>query len=89
MAACILFSLAPALQALRQTFQPALAEIRAGRWRFGKGLIVAQMAISVLLLIVAGLFGRTLINMYGLDPGFDRHGVVLFSINAERLGYTR
>jgi predicted permease len=88
LAACILFSLAPALQALRQTFQPALAEIRASRWRFGKGLIVAQMAISVLLLIVAGLFGRTLINMYSLDPGFDRHGVVLFSINAERLGYT-
>ncbi len=74
---------------MRQTFQPALAEIRAGRWRLSKGLIVAQMAISVLLLIVAGLFGRTLINMYGLDPGFDRHGVVLFSTNAERLGYTR
>jgi predicted permease len=86
--ACILFSLAPALQAMRQTFQPALAEIRAGRWRLGKGLIVAQMAISVLLLIVAGLFGRTLMNIYGLDAGFDRHGVVLFSTNAERLGYT-
>jgi predicted permease len=88
LAACILFSLAPALQAMRQTFQPALAEFRAGRWRLGKGLIVAQMAISVLLLIAAGLFGRTLINMYGLDSGFDRHGVVLFSTNAERLGYT-
>src|ERR1035438_3387418 len=46
------------------------------------------MAISVLLIIVAGLFCRTLINMYNLDPGFDRHGVVLFSTNAERLGYT-
>jgi predicted permease len=87
--ACILFSLTPALQATRQSFQPALAEVRAGRWRLGKGLIVAQMAISVLLLIGAGLFGRTLINMYALDPGFDRHGVILFSTNAAQLRYTR
>ena len=87
--ACILFSLTPALQATRQNFQPALAELRAGRWRLGKGLIVAQMAIAVLLLIGAGLFGRTLINMYSLDPGFDRRGVVLFSTNAAQLHYTR
>jgi predicted permease len=87
--ACLLFSLAPALQATRQSFQPALAEMRAGRWRLGKGLIVAQMAIAVLLLIGAGLFGRTLTNMYMLDPGFDRHGVVLFSTNAAQLRYTR
>ena len=87
--ACLLFSLTPALQATRQSFQPALAEARAGRWRLGKGLIVAQMAIAVLLLIGAGLFGRTLINMYSLDPGFERHGVVLFSTNAAQLRYTR
>jgi len=92
--ACILFSLTPALQATRQSFQPALAEVRAGRWRLGKGLIVAQMAITVLLLIGAGLFGRTLINMYALHPGFDWHGsdrqrVVLFSTNAAQLRYTR
>jgi len=88
-AACLLFSLAPALQATRPGFQPALAQIRASRWRLGKGLVVTQMAISVLLQIGAGLFGRTLINMYALDPGFDRHGVVLFSTNAARLNYTR
>jgi predicted permease len=87
--ACLLFSLTPALQATRQSFQPALAEARAGRWRLGKGLIVAQMAIAVLLLIGAGLFGRTLINIYSLDPGFERHGVVLFSTNAAQLRYTR
>ncbi len=87
--ACILFSLAPALQSIRLTVQPALAEIRAGRWRLGKGLIVVQMAVSVLLLIAAGLFGRTLLNMYSIDPGFERHGVVLFSTNALRLGYSR
>ena len=89
LAACMLFSAAPAVQAMRQSLQPWLAEIRAGRWRLGRGLIVAQMAISVLLLIGAGLFGRSIVNMYRLDPGFDRRGVVLFSTNAARLGYTR
>jgi predicted permease len=88
LAACILFSLAPALQTMWQSFQPALSEKRAGRWALGRGLVVAQMAISVLLLIGAGLFGRTLLNIYGMDPGFDRHGIVLFSTNAARLGYT-
>jgi predicted permease len=87
--ACIFFSLTPALQATRQSFQPALAEVRAVRWRLGKGLIVAQMAITILLLIGAGLFGRTLINMYSLDPGFNRQDVVLFSTNAAQLRYNR
>jgi len=47
------------------------------------------MAISVLLVIAAGLFVRTLLNIYQLNPGFDRHGVILFSTNAARMGYTR
>jgi predicted permease len=87
--ACVLFSFTPMIEATRQSFQPALAEARAGGWRLGKGLIVAQMAITVLLLIGAGLFGRTLLNMYSIDPGFERHGVVLFSTNAAQLRYTR
>lgn len=85
--ACILFSLAPAIQATRPRFQTALAEIRGGRWRLGQGLIVAQVAISLVLLIGAGLFGRTLVNMYQLDAGFDRQGVLMFSVNAKKAGY--
>jgi len=87
--ACALFSLAPALLATRQSFQPALAEIRAARWRLGKALVVAQMAISVLLLIGAGLFGQTLVKLYGQDLGFDKNGVVVFSTNAEGLEFPR
>ena len=86
-AASTLFSLAPALVATRQGLQPALADIRAARWRLGKGLLVAQMAISVMLLIGAGLFGRTLIKLYSQNPGFDGSGVVLFSTNAIGLKY--
>ena len=87
--ACILFSLTPALLATRQSFQPTLAEMRSSRWRLGKGLVVTQMAISVLLLIGAGLFGRTLINLYAQNPGFDERGVVLFSTSASGVGYDR
>jgi predicted permease len=86
--ACLLSSLAPAFLSARQTLQPGLAEARgSGRWRLGKGLIAAQVAISLLLLIGAGLFGRTLRNLYSVDAGFDRQGVVLFSINAGKAGY--
>jgi predicted permease len=84
-AACLLFSLAPALQATRQGIQPALAEARLGaRWRWGRGLIAAQVAISVLLVIGAGLFGRTLLRLYSLETGFHREDVVLISVKTDR-----
>ena len=83
-AACLLFSLAPAISASRQGIQPGLAEARGGaRWRLGRGLIAAQVAISVVLLIGAGLFGRTLLRLYSLETGFDRGDVLLFSANAD------
>jgi predicted permease len=84
---CLLFSLAPVIQATRANVQSALAEMRSARWRLGKGLVIAQMAISVLLLIGAGLFSRTLLEMYSQDSGFRAQGLVLFSTNLTRLGY--
>ena len=84
-AACLLFSLAPAIQATRQGIQPVLAEARLGaRWRWGRGLIAAQVAISILLLIGAGLFGRTLLRLYSLETGFHREDVILISVKTDR-----
>jgi putative ABC transport system permease protein len=84
-AACLLFSLAPAIQATRQAIHPALAEARSGaRWRWGRGLIVAQVAISVLLVIGAGLFGRTLLRLYASETGFHRQDVTLISVKTDR-----
>jgi predicted permease len=84
-AACLLFSLAPALQATRQGIQPALAEARLGaRWRWGRGLIAAQVAISLLLLIGAGLFGRTLVRLYSIETGFHPQDVILISVKTDR-----
>jgi predicted permease len=84
--ASLLFGLAPAVLASRPDFRPALSGIRGGRGRLGEGLIVAQVAISVLLLIAAGLFGRTLLNMYLLEPGFDAHNVLLFRVSTDKEG---
>lgn len=53
----------------------------------GKMLIVTQIAISLVLLVGASLFLRTLINLKTLDPGFRRGGVLTFEINADNAGY--
>ena len=52
------------------------------------GLALAQVAISMLLLICAGLFVRTLVNVRGLDVGMKTDGVVSFSVDPSG-GYTR
>lgn len=86
-AACLLFSLAPAMQAARQRIQPALAEARGvERWSLGRVFIAGQVAISVLLLIGAGLFGRTLLHLHSMETGFESDGVTLFSVNADWSG---
>lgn len=87
MAACLLFSLAPAIQATRQGIQPVLAEARLGpRWRWGRGLIAVQVALSLLLLIGAGLFGRTLLRLYTIETGFHGEDVILISVKTDRAG---
>ena len=55
--------------------------------RLSRGLVVAQVAASLLLLIGAGLFVRTLSNLRGTDLGFDRNNLLLFAIDPELRGY--
>src|SRR5262249_41768937 len=81
----LLFGLAPALQATRIEPNSALkdsagASARA-RSRFGKALVVAQVALSLPLLIGAGLFVRTLRNLKTIDAGFRPEGVMTMLIN--------
>jgi predicted permease len=90
----ILFGLAPAFRATRVQIAPSLkasAGVRstagAMRMGLGKALMVAQVAISLLLLIGAGLFVRTLQNLEHMDAGFNAKNVVLFSLNPELSGY--
>jgi predicted permease len=87
----ILFGLAPALRATRVDVIPALKEARSGqcRRRFAMGnlLVAGQVAISLVMLVAAGLFVRTLDRLHSLELGFDRDNILLFQLNAGQAGH--
>jgi predicted permease len=72
LATAVLFGLAPAIQASRADVMAALREeVPASRpSRLRRVLVVGQVALSLLFLIGAGLFGRSLLGARGVDPGF-------------------
>ncbi|HEV2447634.1 MAG TPA: ABC transporter permease, partial [Candidatus Sulfopaludibacter sp.] len=84
---CLLFSLAPALQAARTDPGDALKSgsrsMTSGRDRVSlrRILVVMQIALSVVLLVGALLFVRSLRNLVTLDPGFDPRGVLIADVN--------
>lgn len=83
--ACVLAGLAPALHAVRYNVNPALKEARVQghRW-LGRSLVVAQLAISMILVVGATLFLRTLVNLYSVDRGFDSDGVIVVNVRSSR-----
>jgi predicted permease len=89
----IVFGVAPALRATRVETAPVLKDASAnqsqGRQKLalGKILIVVQVAISLVLLVGAGLFLRTLRNLERVDCGFDATNLLLFSVNPSLNGY--
>jgi predicted permease len=89
----LVFGLVPALQSTRPDLAPTLknetGSIAGGSapFRFRKGLVVAQVALSMLLLIGAGLFTRSLINLNRLNPGFEPDRLLTFSVDPARNGY--
>ena len=88
----IIFGLVPALQSTRPqlagTLKDQVGSI-AGGTSVGlrKALVAAQVTLSLLLLIGAGLFIRSLKNLKDLDPGFHTNNLVEFSIDPTRNGY--
>jgi predicted permease len=88
----ILFGLAPALRATRVDLSAPLKEGRAGalsrsRNRLAQALIVSQVATSAVLLIGAGLFVRSLVNLRNVDTGFNKENVLLVETDKTALGY--
>ena len=81
----LLAGLVPALQSTRPAVVPALKgeEGVAGsrRLRLRSGLVVAQLAFSLLLIVGAGLFLRALAEARSIDPGFEPRGVELASLD--------
>ena len=87
----VLFGLAPALRSTRIDPGPALKE--GARQSTGasraldRGLVVAQVALSVVLITGAGLFTRTLQKLWSVDVGYNRDNVLMFSVDAKLGGY--
>ncbi|MGH9936568.1 MAG: ABC transporter permease, partial [Blastocatellia bacterium] len=88
----VIFGVAPALRAAR--IEPNSA-LKGGKgWAratsqgpLGKALVVAQVALSLLLLVGAGLIVRTLINLQNVHTGFDQQNVMLFRLSTATTGY--
>jgi predicted permease len=88
----LLFGLAPALQATNPSLIPALkGEAPAGqsRSRASKGLVVAQMALSIVLLVSAGLFLQDLKNATTVDKGFVTENLLVADLAPGLQGYSR
>lgn len=83
----LLFGALPAFRATGIEFTPALKDGRgsssvSSRGALARSLIVGQVGLSVLLLVVAGLFVRSLIHLYDVNTGFDAHNVLLFTLDS-------
>ncbi len=88
----IVFGLVPALRATRVDLTPTLKDgVRssslASRSWLSKSLVVAQVAISLLLLVGAGLFVRTLVNLERVETGFNARNLLLFRVEPNLIGY--
>jgi predicted permease len=93
----ILAGLAPCLRSARVDLSMNLREnvlstssaasFHGRRFRIGDVLVIAQVALSMVVLVGAGLLVRTLHNLQSLNPGFDAQNILLFGIDPTMAGY--
>ena len=92
----LVFGLIPALQSTRMDLVTALKETQTSQphakpagWRISVSqiLVVGQIATTLLMLVAAGLFVRTLNNLQSVNLGFNRENLLLFTIDATKVGY--
>jgi len=91
----LLFGVVPAVRAtrvavaadLKDTGGGSARELRFGRFRLGRLFVAAQIALTLPLVVGAGLFLRTLANLEGEPLGFKSENLLLFSLDATKAGY--
>ena len=89
----LLFGIAPALRSVRVDLTPALKDSagglggRQGRFRLGNILVIAQVALTVIVMVGAGLVVHTLRNLRSLDPGFATGNLLTFDVDATLMGF--
>jgi putative ABC transport system permease protein len=92
----VIFGLAPALIASRTNLisvvkNDAAGQLqsgRAGRWNLRNLLVVAQVAISIIVLVCAGLFLKSLSRVRNADPGFSAENLITMRLDPGQFGYS-
>jgi len=92
LATALIFGLAPAFQASGVSIHDALSGggargVAAGTRRWRQLLVIAEVGLSVVLLVAAGLLLRTFLHLQGLEPGFDPQGIVSVSVSLQDARY--
>jgi predicted permease len=91
----VLFGLVPALEStqvdpasvMKASAANISGRVGASRWSLRKSLVASQVALSLVLLVGAGMFLRTLSNYSKLNPGFDRNHILSVHLNTSLVGY--
>jgi predicted permease len=88
----VIFGVVPAWQASRSSVGPAMKDVRAsvGSRRGGTMrnlLVVGQMALSLVALVAAALFLRSIQQAYAIDPGFDASRLAVLGVNPQQARY--
>ncbi len=90
----LVFGLIPAFQATRPALAPVLkgtsgtVAAARGQARFRRALVVVQIALSLLLVVGAGLFSRSLYNLLRADLGFRTENLISFAVDPSLAGYS-
>ena len=88
--AALLFGLLPALRSAGVSPMSSLkgrSTLGGPRLSLGRVLVSIQVGLSVILLVGAGLFARTLVNLYRIDTGFRTENLLVFKLDASKAGY--
>ncbi|MBW4043810.1 MAG: ABC transporter permease [Acidobacteria bacterium] len=91
LATALLFGTVPAFRATRLHLSDSLKDGRgpsatSARNSLAKALVIAQVSLSLVLMVGAQLFLRTLVNLNNIDPGFNREGVLRLNVDAQFTG---
>jgi predicted permease len=77
----LLFGIAPALRApfndVERTLRAGARSIAGGSKRLHSAFVISEITLAIVLLVSAGMFGRTLLRLASLDPGVDIHNVLV------------
>jgi predicted permease len=91
----LIFGIAPALESSRAALMETLKEDTQGSgrsrraFRLGNLLVTAQVALSLVSLVIASLFLRSIVRATGIDPGFQTDHLAIFTLNPGQAGYDR